>query len=206
MPETGFLRLVMKRKMTLAAPALALLLTACGGKGKRQAGEFPENFNTIGDAGRVAYVMRNATPDSVARFICLGALGRVEGARIDTMAMATAYAYEHYKGEDLDAFGVEYDRFVAALSLADRMKIYALAGSEDPQGLGLQLGLEYTQMIRDKNMDVKAVEKELAEFKKACASDPDTYERFLIGFKTALKADNGTDLPAGVYEKFIDYK
>ena len=191
--------------LTLLCLAILSLVTSCGGKGKNSGNGFPENFGSIGDSGRVAYMMKNTTPDSVARFICASALGRVEGSRIDTLALATAYAYENYKGEELETFGAEYERFVSALSLADRMKIYALGGTEDPQGLGLQLGLEYMQTIRDNNMSAEDVEKELAEFKKACADDPDTYERFLIGFKTVLKADNGKDMPKEIYDKFINY-
>lgn len=166
---------------------------------------FPENFGEIGDAGRVAYMMKQTTPDSVARFICASALGNVEGSRIDTLALATAYAYENYNGADVNTFGTEFDRYVSSLSLADRMRIYAMAGTEDPQGLGLKLGLEYMQTIRDNNMTVEEVEKELMEFKKACANDSDTYQRFLIGFKTVLQADHGKDMPQEIYDKFINY-
>ncbi len=150
--------------------------------------------------------MKNTTPDSVARFICRAALGQIEGVRIESLGIATSYAYEKYNGKDLDSFGDEYDSFVASLPLADKMRMYAMAGVVDPQGLGLQLGLEYMQSIREKNLSVGDVEKELKAFKTACGGDSTTYERFLIGFKTVLEADKGKDMPKAIYDKFINYE
>lgn len=196
----------MNRFLYLVCLSTLFLLGACGRGGKNSDGRFPENFNTMGDTDRVAYVMQNATPDSVARFICLAALGRVDGAKIDSLGIATSYAYEKYTGDDLDMFGDEYDNFVAALPLADKMRMYAMAGVEDPQRLGLQLGLEYMQQIREKNLSPEQVEAELKAFKKACGDDTDTYERFLVGFHTVLKADNGKDMPKAIYDKFINYE
>ena len=58
--------------------------------------------------------MKNTTPDSVARFICRAALGQVKGAGIESLGVATSYAYEKYSGNDLDSFGDEYDNFVSS--------------------------------------------------------------------------------------------
>ena len=138
----------------MMATAMTLSVTGCGDKGKK-VGVYPGNFSKIGDAGRVAYVMKHATPDSLARFIIYGALGQVPGARIDTLAIATNYAYERLQGEALDKFGAEYETVVASLPLSDKMKVYALAGTEDPQGLGYRQGLEYVSDIRDHNKQVE---------------------------------------------------
>ncbi len=141
----------------------------------------------------------------MARFIIYASLGRVEGAKIDTLAIATNYAYEHLKGSDLEDFSIAYENLVESLPLADKMKVYKLGGSEDAQGLGYRLGLEYVTTIREGNMTVADIEKELAAFRAACANDTDTYRRFLIGFKTVLRIDSGKDLPRDVYDKFINY-
>ena len=191
-------------KKSLIAAGLALIMLAgCGGK-KKGEGSFPENFGTIGDAGRVEYMMRNVSPDSLAGFIIYGSLGKVEGARIDTLAIATSYAYDHLKGEALDQFGARYDAIANTLQLADKMKIYAQAGIEDPQGLGYRLGLEYLSTIRDNHLDVKAIKQELEAFRKACANDTDTYRRFMIGFRTVLKVDSGRDVSREVYDTFTN--
>jgi hypothetical protein len=195
----------MKKYLIIATVFVAAVLSGCKGKQNAE-GELPDGFKALPDSAKVAYVMKNATPDSVARFICRAALGQVPGASIDNLGLATTYAYDKYTGEDFNSFSDEYDNYVASLTLPDKMKMYALAGVEDPQGLGLQLGLEYMQSIREKNLSVADVEKELKAFKKACGKDTDTYNRFLIGFKTVLKADRNNDMPKGIYERFINYE
>lgn len=184
----------------------ALCLMGCKGGNKNGGDGFPENFDQLTDTAKVAYVIKNTTPDSVARFICRAALNQIKDAKIESLGVATNYAYEKYTGDNLDAFANAYDGYITTLPLADKMRLYALAGTEDPQGLGLQLGLEYLQSIRENNLSPEDVEKELKAFKAACKDDPDTYKRFLIGFKTVLKADKNNDMPAGIYERFINYQ
>lgn len=195
----------MKKTLVCALAALAVLGGVSCGRGKQKGGVYPENFNTIGDAGRVAWIIRNATPDSVARFIIYGSLGRVEGVKIDTLAIATNAAYEKLKGADLDKFGEEYERIMSQLSLADKMRVYAAAGTEDPQGLGYRLGLEYLATVRDGSKNVNDIKREIDAFRQACAKDTATYRRFLIGFKTVLRVDSGKDVNREVYNTFINY-
>lgn len=181
--------------------ALALTLAACGHKEKATSA-YPANFNSIGDAGRVDYMIAHATPDSVARFIIRSSLGMNPGARIDTLAIATNHAYEKLQGAALDSFSLAYDSMVEALPLADKMRVYVLAGSEDPQGLGYKLGLEYMANIRNENKTVPEIEEELKAFKKACGADTATFRRFMIGFRTVLEVDSGNDVPQEIYRRF----
>lgn len=190
-------------KNILTFAAFLLVLSSCGGSNKKTT-RYPENFGTIGDAGRVDYIMKQAPADSVARFIIYGALGRDKDVRIDTLAIATNYAYETLKGDDLDSFSVAYDSLVESLPLADKMKIYVLGGAEDPQGLGYKLGLEYMTSIREGNKKVADVDAELREFERACGTDTATYRRFMIGFKTVLQVDHGKDVPEEIYNKYVN--
>ena len=190
------------RNLIILAIGLMIALVGCGKSKNKGESAFPENFNSLPDTARVAFVMKTSTPDSVARFICNAALGNVEGAKIDSLGVATNYAYEKYTGEEIDNFSVEYDTFVASLPLPEKMKMYAMAGVEDPQGLGLQLGLEYMQAIRDRNMTAKEVEAEIEAFRKACGADEDLYQRFLTGFRTVLQVDNGQDVPKAIFDKY----
>lgn len=192
----------MKRYLLVISLLAVIIAGGCKGKNNAETAEFPENFNALPDTARVAFVMQNATPDSVARFICRAALGQLPDAKIESLGIATNYAYEKYIGKDADTFGSEYDNFVASLPLADKMRMYAMAGVEDPQGLGLQLGLEYLQSIREKNMTVADVDKEISAFKTACGNDTALYERFIIGFRTVLEVDSGRDIPTDIYNKY----
>jgi len=170
----------------------------------RRQNSLPENFASLDDSSQVAFMMKNSTPDSVARFICNASLGKVKSARIDTLAIAVAYAYQNYNDSDLIVFSREFDDFSANLPLNEKMKIYSMAGNIDPQGLGYELGLEYVTHIRENKMSVDDIRTELNAFKEACANDSDMYNRFLKGFKTVLKVDHGKDLPEEVYNAFIN--
>lgn len=184
----------------VAAVQLAMLLGlgACGGSKGPEA--FPEGFASMTDAEQVAYMMEQAEPDSVARFICLAAIGRVPGASIDSLPMATLYAYEHYRDSALTLFAREYDAFSQSLPLPDKMKVLAMAGTVDPNGLGYELGLHYAADIREKNMTAADVRREIEQFRQV--ADSATYERFIKGFQTVLRIDGGRDLPADLYESY----
>lgn len=193
------------RKGIFTLVGLFLLMAACG---KKEGGKstFPDNFNSLGDQGKVAWMMENVSPDSVARFICYASLGKIDGTKIDTLATATLYAYENYRDSAAIAFGDEFDRVVNGMPLPDKMRMLAMAGNVDPQALGYELGLEYVGNIRENQKTLDEVENELREFKKACASDTATYQRFLIGFRTVLRVDSGKDINREIYNKFIDYE
>ena len=161
---------------------------------------------SMGDNARVAYMIDKVAPDSVARFICEAALGHVKGAKIDTLANATLYAYENYKDSDLMVFSEAFDVYSNSLPLPDKMKILSMTGLSDPQGLGYELGLEYVGNIREKKMSIDQVEKEIEALRVACGTDTVMFTRFMKGFQTVLRVDHGKDLPEAFYTKFIDYK
>lgn len=184
--------------------SLLLMMPACSGKGK-DASSFPENFNSLSDEQKVAYMMDNASADSVARFIIYAALGKMDGVRIDTLNNATLKAYETYTDTALQTFSWEFDRISEELPLPDKMRLRALVGAEDPQGLGLTLGLEYMNQIRVKGMTANDVLTELRELKNACKDNPDIYARFIIGFRTVLRYDRNSDMPKDIYHTFLNY-
>lgn len=194
----------MKRILPLLIISSILLIPACGGKGKK-ANALPDDFNSLSDAKKVEYIMANAPADSVARFIIFAALGKVEGVRIDSLNQATLAAYETYTDTALQTFSWEFDRVAEELPLHDKMRLRMLVGAEDPQGLGLTLGLEYLNQIRIKEMTPDEVAAELRELKKACREDPDLYARFLIGFQTVLRYDKNADMPKEIYSRFENF-
>ncbi|MBD5176909.1 MAG: hypothetical protein HDT05_05805 [Bacteroidales bacterium] len=180
------------------------MLASCGGD-KDGSGNFPKDFNSKSDEAKVAYMMENASPDSVARFICRAALGEVPGVRIDTLATATLYAYETYKDENLQTFAQAYDSFADALPLDKKMTLRKLAAMDDPMALGYELGLEYVNSIRMDHKNAKTVEAEIASLKKVCAKNPEDsamFPRFMKGFEVALKIDSGSDVPKEIYNKY----
>ncbi|MDE6695854.1 MAG: hypothetical protein K2K25_03145 [Muribaculaceae bacterium] len=195
----------MKRIVPIILMSLiVLLIPACGGK-KSDANAFPKDFNTLSDEQKVAYLMQHASADSVARFIIYASLGKIDGVRIDSLNIATLKAYENYTDTALQTFSWEFDRIAEELPLHDKMHLRALIGADNPQGLGLTLGLEYMNQIRVKGMTSDQVMEELKELKKASADDPDMYARFLIGFRTVLRYDRNADMPKDIYDTFLNY-
>lgn len=190
--------------VTVLMMLLAVFVTGCKKLGN-PAGDFPSDFQSRTDTQKIMYMVENVTPDSVARFICAAAIDRIPGVTIDSLSNVTLYAYNHYKGEDLEKFQNAFDEYPEALPLSQKMKLLFKASLNDPIQLGYQLGLEYTSQIREQHKSVADVEKEIKEFKKACGNDTETYQRFLQGFKIALEADHGKDLPEDIYRHFINY-
>ncbi len=195
---------LIRRFVPVAIMALLLLIPACGGKDKN-AGAFPDGFASLSDEQKVVYMMEHASADSVARFIIYASLGKIDGVRIDTLNNASLKAYETYTDTALQTFSWEFDRIAEELHLHDKMRLRSLVGAEDPQGLGLTLGLEYMNQIRVKGMSADEVLSELQELKKASADDPDLYARFLIGFRTVLRYDKNSDMPKEIYTRFLNY-
>lgn len=195
-------------KKTLCWALIALILTflsaalfaSCGNR-KAEAAVPPE-LTEGPDSRRLDFLMSKVTPDSVARFIILSAAGRNGDFRIDSLTSATNYVYERLNMDDLESFQVAFDDAVNSLPLPDKMRVLAQAGTTDPQRLGYQLGLEYLATIREGSLTASQVEKELAEFKKACAEDTATHRRFMIGFSTALRVDSGKGVPKEIFEKY----
>lgn len=188
----------------IAFTLLMILLSACG-KGSDGQGAFPKDFDQLSDEAKMEFMMKNVTPDSVARFICDASLGKVDGVRIDTLSMAALYAYEHYKDDDLQSFQAAFDSYAENLPLADKMKLRTLAASDNPDALGYQLGLEYVNDIRLGNKTTAQVESEIEALRKACASVPGdtmTFKRFMTGFKVALDQDGSEGIPKQIFEKY----
>lgn len=194
----------MKRFLPIFVMALIILIPACGGK-TADTSALPDGFASLSDEQKVVYMMEHAPADSVARFIILASLGKIDGVRIDTLNNATLKAYETYTDTALQAFSWEFDRVTEELPLHDKMRLRALVGSEDPQGLGLTLGLEYMNQIRVKGMTADDVLTELQELKRASSDDPDMYARFLIGFRTVLRYDQNSEMPREIYDRFLNY-
>ncbi len=180
------------------------MLVSCGGS-QGAASKFPKDFNSKSDEEKVAYMMQNASPDSVARFICRAALGELPGVKIDTLAIATLYAYETYKDKNLETFSHAYDTFADGLPLDKKMTLRKLAATEDPMQLGYALGLEYVNSIRLDHKNAKVVEEEIAALKKVCSQNPEDsamFPRFMKGFEVALQIDGEGDVPKEIYNKY----
>lgn len=188
-------------KSLMPSLLLAIFLIACS-KGDKS--NLPENFKSLSTDDKMAFLMDHMTPDSLARFLCNSAMGKVYNSRIE-LQPAMAYAYEHYNEDDQVAFALACEEYQQSLPLHEKVKFAKLAATEDPDIMSYELGLAYVGDIRENHKDVAQVTEEIDKLTKECRSDPDFYKRFMKGFKTALRLDRHRDLDDKIYLKFISY-
>lgn len=183
---------------------LAALLILVAGCSRGDGGKLPDNFKTLSTDDQMEYLMATIPADSVARFICDAAMGKVYNARVE-LQPALLYAYEKYEEEDLVSFQKALEQYQDELPLHERVRITKLLGIEDLDQYGYDLGLSYVGTIRVEQKSIDQINSELTRLQKECQTDPDFYARFMKGFKTALEYDRHHDLDDKIYLKFISY-
>lgn len=192
----------MKRLLFLIS-IFSVLLASCG-KDKEQK-MLDETFNSMSESQKMEYLMKEKKPDSVALIISDIAMGNIKGASIN-LNEAYLFAIEHYDEDDQIKFLEEMKKYESQLPLDKKMKYVKLSGMEDMDQYGYEMGLSYVGAIREDKKDSKQIKQELDEFKKASASDPEFFKRFVKGFKLALEEDRGRDLDDKIYLEFINYQ
>lgn len=180
---------------------LMFIFCACS---KGDGSKLPDNFKNLSTVDQMEYLMASLPADSVARFICDAAMGKVYNARIE-LQPALTYAYEKYGEDDLVAFQMALVQYQEGLPLNEQVRLTKLLGIEDLDQYGYDLGLSYVGTIRVEHKNIQQISEELARLQKECKSDPDFYKRFMKGFKTALEYDRHHDLDDNIYLKFISY-
>lgn len=194
----------MKKLLLFIGIGLLALIAACSGNEKKTQSALPPNFSSMSDEERMSTMMRKIDPDSLARFLCRASLGEIPGAQIDTLSTAYVYAIENLRGDDVEKFAVGFENAMSNLSLSDKMATQFKLGLSDSLSVGYDLGLRYVNTIRTKRLDIKAIEKDLGEFRQACGTDTSTYRRFVYGFRTALAVDSGKDLSNDIFNRYIN--
>lgn len=187
--------------LSLAFIVGMMVMAGCG---KKDGLNFPSNFKSLSTEDKMEYLMAHMEPDSLARFICNSAMGKIYDSRIE-LQPARAYAYEHYDEDKVIVFEEEILRYEQSLPLHEKVKFAKLSAAEDPDIFSYELGLGYVGSIRENKKSIKEIDEELANLRKECQYDPDFYKRFMKGFKTALRLDRHHDLDDNIYVKFISY-
>lgn len=192
------------RMAALSLVTLIVLVCSCGKDGSVNK-KLPTDFSQMTDRQKMDWVMKNLRPDSAARFLGRVALGEEKNVKLDTFATSLLYLYDSYREENLEIFTASFESFKKSLPLDRKMKLYLISGDFDTLNMGYQLGLEYVARIRDYNLKVSDIEREMNDLRKACdaARDTATFLRFSKGFELALREDSGKDLSSEVYHRFI---
>lgn len=155
-----------------------------GGKSSSEATVAPGPGAT--DKEKVGYMAQLCTPDSLARFICYGALGKSESGKIDSLAMAQLYAIEIYQADDrkMAEFSRAYDETVEQLPLADHYRLTVMTGTLDDTQMPLDLGLRYGARVAREKLPAATVKADTIALSRIV--DSHFFELFKRAFETAL--------------------
>lgn len=172
-------------RLFLFAAAL-FLMTACGG-GKSSVDAKTAPGADASDKEKVSYMAQLVSPDSLARFICYGALGKSKDGKIDTVAMAQIYALEIYQADEekVVEFSRAFDETSESLPLTDVYKFAKMLSELDDTQLPLDMGLRYGARVRRDKISAGAVKADTAALAKAV--DPAFFRLFVEAFETAVK-------------------
>lgn len=195
---------IMKSVSRMAVLAMVVIAVAVSGCKKKEIANLPNTFNSLSTEEKMEYLIKKLPPDSVALFICEASMGKKYDSRIE-LGEAVNYAYTHYNDSTMVIFDDALNQYGDRLPLNERAKFFKLINISDPDMLAYELGLKFVGTIRENDMDVKTVKEELDRFMKESEAEPDTYKRFIKGFKNALEYDRGHDLDEKIYKTFITY-
>lgn len=178
------------------------MVSACGSKGETK--PVPDNFNSLSTEDKMDYLMERMSPDSLGRFVCDVALGKIYNSRIE-FQQARLYAYEKYDQKQIAEFESACQEYEAKLPLHEKVKFFKISSTEDPDKFSYDLGLRYVGDIRENSKNAAQVSSELEKLRRECEADPEFYRRFMKGFKIALEIDHNHDLDENIYTQFITY-
>lgn len=167
--------------------------------------KLPSDFSALPDTAKVrALIDMGVSPDTMAVFVSEVAAGMRPGISIQSPEDVLTYVYTNCSDEDFTMFSATFESHVENLPPAAKMKVYALSASAagNADKMGYKIGLEYLNSVLEKDLSIGAIDKEIAEFRRACGKDEDTYQRFLKGFAAAISTRAPGELPAELVSKY----
>lgn len=187
--------------------SLALLLIINAGcKNSAETGidaSLPANFAALSDTAKVRVLIdRGITPDSLAAFVCESINGKHGDIRFSEFDDIEIYIGEKLGDEAAGMYGMSFEMNMQQLPLDKRYTIKMSLPLTDITTLGYTLGLEYVNQVIENKMTIGQVDREIAEFRRACASDEDTYEHFLKGFSTGIQVSTDKDISPAIVAKY----
>ena len=143
--------------------------------------------------------MNHVAADSLARYICESAISEDTSGSIKSINEAVLYAYINYPDSLKKVFGSELDNYTNSLPVSKRVKLYYLAGKDDPIRLGYKVGKEYVASISDTLGCSTNLKEEIKAYNTVSKNDSSFMDRFMTGLSTALNA-------AGMGEVILEIK
>lgn len=184
---------------------MCMLLCACNGKdsdNSTMAG-LPRDFSSKPDSTKVHMLLDNGMPlDSLAVYVCKAAVGDIQGVSINDFASIDAYIYAAKGEKEYEVYALAFDECKKQLSLVKKLRLYKKNALEDPDKIGYQLGLQYVNDVIYNKLTIGKVDREIADFRRACGDDEDTYNRFLKGFAVGISTRTPGEVPQDIIDQY----
>lgn len=163
----------------------------------------PAGFASLTDSAKIRVLIdQGVSPDSIGVFVCEVAEGKHPGISIaDYMAVDT-YIYERLGESGFGLYRLAFDSYASSMPLVSKMKLYMASGLGDLDRLGYELGLEYVNQVMEQKLTIGKVDREVAELRRACDNDEDTYNRFLKGFAAGISTRAPGEVPAEIIAEY----
>jgi len=165
--------------------------------------KMPANFASLPDTTKVRHLIDKQVPlDSIAVYLCDAAIGRIKNVHVDNFTDIDTYIYTHCGDKDFEVYALALDEYKKSLPLVDKLTLYKKTSLDDPDKIGYKLGLEYVNSVMEKKLAIGKVDREIADFRRACGNDDDTYNRFLIGFSTGIRSRTAGEISPDIVERY----
>lgn len=196
----------MKLCKLCAIAAIVSSMASCGSSDSGSSAldkSLPSDFASLPDTSKVRVLLdKGVAPDSLAVYMCEVAEGKHGNVRISDYMEVDTYIYEKLGEEGFGIYRMAFDSYAASMPLVSKMKLYTASSLGDLDRMGYELGLEYVNQVLDKHLTIGKVDREVAELRRACDNDEDTFNRFLRGFAAGISTRAPGEVPAEIVEAY----
>lgn len=194
-------------RLCLTVVAVVVSVVGCGrGSGPTTGpGEeaLPENMGALSDREKARVLLDSGvSPDSLAVFVIDCVDGLKPGISFSDFNGVETYVAERLGEDAYGAYTVCLEANLQRLPLGKKFLVKRDLPLTDMSLLGYTLGLEYVNKVIDNGLSIGKVDREVAEFHRACGADESIYRDFLDGFATGIRESAGRDVPDAVAEKY----
>lgn len=185
---------------------LCLLCLSCASRSEvahDSSQALPADFASLSDRDKARVLIdRGVSADSLAVFIIDCVEGGKPGVTFTDFDAVETYVGERLGDEAYEAYTVSFEANLQRLPLDRKYLVKRDIPLTDMSLLGFSLGLEYVNKVIDNSLSIGKVDREVAEFHRACGDDESIYQDFLKGFATGIRESGERQVPEAVAEKY----
>lgn len=179
------------------------LLMSCSSDKSAELKDLPTDFAAQSDTAKIGILIdRGIGPDSIAHFVAGSLEGKHKDVTFRNLDEVEAYIFERMGNENATAYTMSLEIYIQQLPLDVRYRLKMDSPLTEVEKLGYELGLEFTNQVINQNMTKGQVDHEVANLRRACGDDEETYEHFLTGLAAGLKSRPEAEVNPVILESY----